>query len=250
MDRTFYTAVILTTLSVVTLLGTACGGDDEAPLQDRLTAQAGSPSAQTSSPAPQTSPQTAPTAAPTVAVAPTLDPATSLQVRSLGRLILGPDDVPGFDTLNNQEASRQQIIDAQSGIPELQQALEASDLLGAWAALYSNPEPPGTFISSVAYLFESPQGAASLVEATRNIEVADYLGALEAAEEPAAPVGEASVLMRFRTPDGYAYELTWAQGPAAGQVLVRYVDEPPADARDVVQALAQIQAQRMATFVP
>jgi hypothetical protein len=174
---------------------------------------------------------------------------TALQIRSLSRLILVPADIPGtFDTLNNQEATRDAIIAAQAGIPELQSWLQASDLLGGWAALYSNPEPPGTFVSSIAYLFGTPAGAAGFVEASGAIEVSDYSGALEAAQLPADPVGDASVLMRYRTADGYSYELTWAEGPAAGQVIVRYETEPPADAASFIGSLAAIQAERMAAF--
>ena len=228
-------------LIVIAAVVHGCGSDDGTPLADRLTAQATGVSTQPLQKGPTTAPPSTPR--------PTPDAATALQVRSLSRLLLVPTDIPGtFDTLNNQEATRDAIIVAQAGIPGLQSWLQASDLLGGWAALYSNPEPPGTFVSSIAYLFGTPAGAAGLVQASGEVEVSDYSGALEAAQLPADPVGDGSVLMRYRTADGYSYELTWADGPVAGQVIVRYETEPPPDATQFIGALAAIQAARMDAF--
>jgi hypothetical protein len=233
----------------------SCGGtESDVPLRDRLTASSGNASpAATPSPA-STAPAESPAGAPPEGVptpAPTPDAATTLQLRSLARLILVPADLPpGYTVRNSQVASKEQIVEAQIAIPELALHVRESDLLGAWAALMTAPGPPETGVSSINYLFTTPEDAREFVEANGQILAADYLSATLAEPLGAESIGDASALMHFTTLDGESFEYTWSQGPIAGQVIVRYAGEAPPDAVAFTTALAAIQAQRVATFIP
>jgi hypothetical protein len=175
----------------------------------------------------------------------------TLQLRALGRLILVPADLPpGYTIQNSQPASKAQIVEAQIAIPELALQLRDSDLLGAWAALLTSPGPPETGVSSIIYLFATPEDAQAFVAANGQILAADYLSATEAEQLAADPIGDATVFMHFTTLDGESFEYTWSQGPVSGQVIVRYAGEAPPDAVAFTTGLAMIQAQRIATFVP
>jgi hypothetical protein len=171
----------------------------------------------------------------------------------LGSLVLGDADVPpGFVVQRSDRALKADVVQAQIAIPELALFLRASDLAGAWGALYTRTDQAGQAgISSLVYLFGSPEGARSFVEATGSITDADYVGALEVVEVQADDIGDASHLFRYRLLDGRTLEYTWAQGQLAGQIILRYTDdtEAPDDPITVV-GLARTQAAKMSAFLP
>lgn len=236
--------------AVWVVTASACGGDSvEAPLPDRLTAEAPAPSpTQPAAGSPSTgAPSVIPTPAPTL-------PASVLgQVNALGSLVLGDAEVPaGFVVQRSDRALKADVVQAQIAIPELALLLRASDLAGAWGALYTRTDQAGQAgISSIVYLFGTPEGAQGFVEATANITDADYVGALEVAEVQADDVGDASHLFRYRLIDGRSLEYTWAQGQLAGQIILRYTQDAEApDDPITVAGLARIQAVKMAAFLP
>jgi hypothetical protein len=238
-------------LIVTSGLAFACGDSDsdDLPLADRLTRQAspvtGAPTTAAISPSPA-----APTVEPTPAPSP--DAATVLQVRSLANLALAEADLPaGYTVRARQPAYKLDIVLAQIAIPELANYFEDSDLRGSWAALYTKPGPPDTSISSIVYLFATPESARALVDVASQIGAEDYLSATEAQLLPQPVVGESATFLRYTTATGPSLELTWSQGLLGGQVIMRIAGESePIGATDLVLSLAQTQATRMATFLP
>lgn len=192
------------------------------------------------------------TTGPAPSPAPSPDAATVLQVRTLATLVLTEADVPGYTAKTRQGAFKSDIVRAQIGIPKLANYFKDSDLRGSWATLLSNPVPPGTSISSIVYLFQTSDAARGLVEVSSQIGVKDYVAATEAQVVlPAPPVGDVATLLRYTTVSGLSIELTWAQGPLGGQLILQTAADAEApDAIEMLVALAQIQAARMATFLP
>ncbi len=234
----------------------ACGGESvpDVDLTDRLTQQAGgSPSAQTTPTATTAQPTPSPDAGPpSIAPAPTPDAATLLQIRTLGTLVLSEQDLPEGSIVQSQQgAFRDDIIAAQQGVPPLAGYLADSSLRGSWAALFAQSGPPTLALSSIIYLFADDADAADFVAANAALEASDFAGAMDLELLPSPEIGDASTLIRVTTADGGSLELTWAQGPMSGQLILRYSrdDEPPNAVEDIT-GLAAVQAERMVTFLP
>lgn len=229
----------------------ACGDevDRDLPLGARLTSEAatrGVPPAPTMAPAG--------TAVPVISAAPqpTLDAVAVAQLNSLARLVLSEQDLgPDYALQRSDRSLRAAIVETQAGIPELAAFLNGSSLQGAWAALYGRTTPPGGVMSSVVYLFGAPADAIAFVETYGAIQTTDYIGAIDVQRINLPVVGERSIAVRFRTTSGRALEVVWAQGPLAGQIIIRYAEdtEDPGDI-DRLGQLTSLQAQRMAAALP
>lgn len=174
------------------------------------------------------------------------------QVNNLARLVLSEQDLgPDYAVQRSDRSLRAAIVETQAGIPELAAFLNGSSLQGAWAALYGRTTPPGGVVSSIVYLFGASTDAMAFVDTYGAIETTDYIGAIEVQRINLPAVGERSVAVRFRTTAGRALEAVWAQGPLAGQIIIRYSEdsEDPGDIERLGQ-LAALQAQRMAAALP
>jgi hypothetical protein len=182
----------------------------------------------------------------------TTDATTELQIRALSGYVLKLEDLPaGFVTRSSQGAPKGPSIEAQAGVPKLATYLQGSDLVGTWGALFTSDGPPQRAVNSIIFLFASPGAAAGFVEANRQLQVADYASATDALELPSPDVGDSTVLMRFVLSGVHTLELTWSQGPLAGQIILRSEGEDEAsDDREFVGSLAQTQAGRMVAFLP
>lgn len=237
-------------------LAVACGGDSapEVDLADRLTQQAAGsppvPTAPAGSPVLATPSEVAET--PTAAPAATPDAATLLQIRTLGTLVLTEQDLPEGSIVQSQQgAFRDDIIAAQQGVPPLASYLSGSSLRGSWATLFAQAGPPTIALSSIIYLFENDADAAGFVAANAGLQASNYAGATDLELLPSPDIGDVSTLIRVTTADGGSLELTWAQGPMAGQLILRYSGgDEPIDAVERITALAAIQAERMVSFLP
>jgi hypothetical protein len=173
-------------------------------------------------------------------------------VNALGALVLAEGDLPaGFVVQRSDRALKEDVVQAQVAIPGLALHIRASDLAGAWGAIYTRTDQSGQAgISSIVYLFGSPEGAQGFVEKTASITDKDYVGALEVTEVQADDIGDASHLFRYRLLDGRSLEYTWAQGQLAGQIILRYTQDAEApDAAITVVGLARMQAEKMSAFL-
>ncbi|MBI5288722.1 MAG: hypothetical protein HY873_07085 [Chloroflexi bacterium] len=105
-------------------------------------------------------------------------------------------------------------------------------------------------LSSIVFLFGTPEDARAYVEGNANIRAEDYLSAIEVQQVQAETIGDAAHLVRYRLVDGRSLEYTWSQGQLAGQVILRYTQdaEEPDDPGTVV-GLARIQSAKMAEFL-
>jgi len=247
-----FAAVTLAAVVAAVACGDAGSERGDPSPTDRLTAQARTPAPNSPTPA-FAQPTVAPgTAAPAPTPVPTLDPRVLGEVNALGRLALAEGDLPaGFVVQRSQRALKADIVAAQISIPELALFLRDSSLAGAWAALYARAdESQQAGLSSIVFLFGTPEDARAFVEANANIRAEDYLFAIEVQQVQAETIGDAAHLVRYRLTDGRSLEYTWAQGKLAGQVILRYTQdgEGPDDAGTVV-GLARIQSTKMAEFL-
>lgn len=242
----------LIALSVFPMV-TGCGGgevDRDVPLSARLTSEAatrGVPPLPTVTTGPASAASTIPAPVSPIPQA-TLDAATLAQINNLRRFVLAPADLGAdFEVQRSERSFRASIVEAQSGIPELASFLNTSSLQGAWGALYARTVEPAGTLSSIVYLFATPQDAQAFVAAYGAIETTDYIGAIEVQALPAPALGDVAFAVRFRTTSGRSLEVVWTQGQLAGHVILRHStdSEDPAD-QDAVAGLALIQAMRMA----
>jgi hypothetical protein len=233
----------------VALVG--CGEEvgRDVPLGARLTSEAatsGVPPAPTSAAVPPTRPAISPVPQPT------LNAVALAQVNNLGRLILTEQDLgPTFAVQRSDRSFREAIVETQAGIPELAAFLNSSTLQGAWAVLYGRTVAPGGTVSSIAYLFATPEDALEYVRVFDSIETTDYLSAIAVDRIVAPAVGDEATAVRFRTTSGRSLEVMWSEGPLVGQVIIRHAEdrEEPEDAALLAQ-LATTQAARMAAALP
>jgi hypothetical protein len=249
---------LLPTLAALAFAACGSDGGGELPLAGRLTAQAAGGTTQPASPVQPAPPRpTAPSATSTPASAPataqpTLDALTLGQVNALERLVLGQNEVPaGFTVLRSERAFRRDIVAAQIAIPELARFLQDSTLAGAWGSLYAKATQDGQVaLTTIVYLFGTPQDALAFVEANANVQAGDYVAAIEVQQVQGDVIGDAAYFVRYRLVQGRSLEYTWAQGPLAGQVILRYTQdtEDPDDPGNIV-GLARMQSVKMAGFL-
>jgi hypothetical protein len=177
----------------------------------------------------------------------------------LGNYVLTVEDVPpGHRVRSNQPVSRRETAVANVGITSLAEYINDSDMQGAWATLMTRDEP-ASGLSSIIYVFATPEGARGLVDTVGAITPADYPGAATVEHLTPEPIGDATALTVYRiaaaptsgqsTISARTVEVTWAQGRFVGQVIIRYPgDVSSPDEIALINSLARIQAERMASL--
>ncbi|HXK33261.1 MAG TPA: hypothetical protein VNM91_04515, partial [Dehalococcoidia bacterium] len=174
-------------------------------------------------------------------------PLAPVELQELALLTIREDEVPfGFRVRSSIPVTRNEVVAGQIAIGRLAAYLEDNGVLGAWAVLYTR-EQPNSGLSSIAYQFQTAEGARGMVATIASLTTADYTTATAVEPVPAETVGDASVMMRYRLPGARTLELTWSHGNRVGQVLLRYSGdvETPGD-RELLLGLARIMQQRIA----
>jgi len=193
-------------------------------------------------------PTAAPSAAETVQPTPNAtEQRQGVEVQTLRSYVLLDTDVGGgYRVGRSAPSNRKDTATAQIGIPSLATYISKSDLWGVWGKLFIGDQKA---LSSVLYLFQTPQSAGGLVSALAALKDADYPAATSVERAPADKIGDASQMMRYKIPGATTLEYTWAQGRLAGQVIIRYVGdtEAPDDAALIV-VLARKQFERMSRY--
>jgi hypothetical protein len=164
-------------------------------------------------------------------------------------LALQPADAPaGFAVQNDQPFSKKQATAADISVPPLAIFLDKSDLSGGLARLFKQQEPASA-LSSVVYLFATPDSAKGFVAAIAALTSADYFGASAVDRVQSDKIGDAAQMMRYETAEGRTLEYTWAQGRLAGQLVLRGGVDSPDDVAQLI-SLARKQSERMAASAP
>lgn len=217
------TMLLVAMLAVVS----ACGGDENDPPASATVVEAVATG----------SPPTEPTADPT-------DEAIATDLSYLAPLVLVQTDVPaGFALRNNQPVGARDAAVANIGIQPLARYIDGSDLRGAWAAFYTQEDRA---LSSIVYAFATAAGATGLVETIAALQPSDYPTADTVERVQADAIEDGSQMMLYVLTGARTLEYTWAQGPYAGQIVLRYAGEVgQTDDVALVVSLARAQAERM-----
>lgn len=239
------------------VIGTgACGGSSVAP-----GGSIGSPVAPGGGVATKPAPASqAPTTTPALSTVtggvatPAADDATAqaqtiAQLRDVSSLVLASADVPaGYTVRQAVPVTRTQVIAAQIGIRKLASYMIASDLEGAWAALYLKGDQ-ASGLSSVVTRYGSASDALGYVDVAAALTVADYPTATSIELVQADSIGDKAVFLRTRLAGARILEYTWSQGRLTGQVILRYAGDTEApDDVGLVVSLARKQLVKMQTF--